>query len=55
MEIMPNDTAVIEHLGDVYLQLNRLKEAQEMYEKVLKIDPENKLLQKKLKDLLKKK
>jgi predicted negative regulator of RcsB-dependent stress response len=54
MELMPADAAIIEHLGDIYLKLGRLKEARQMYEKALNIDQKNKSLQNKLKDLIKK-
>jgi predicted negative regulator of RcsB-dependent stress response len=51
---LPQDSAIAEHLGDVYLKLGKIKEAQEMYKRALKIDPKNTLLQKKLEDTKKK-
>jgi predicted negative regulator of RcsB-dependent stress response len=42
-------------MGDVYVKLNKTKEAQEMYNRVLKIDPKNSSVQKKLDALTKQK
>ena len=55
MEILPADAAIVEHLGDVYRKIGRLKEARQTYERALKIDPKNITLQKKLEDLTDKK
>ena len=55
MELLPDDANVIEHLGDVYAKMGKAKEAQEMYNKALKLDPQNGVLQKKLEDLIKNK
>jgi predicted negative regulator of RcsB-dependent stress response len=48
---LPDDVNVIEHMGDIYVKLNKTKEAQEMYNRALKIDPKNSPIQKKLEDL----
>jgi predicted Zn-dependent protease len=53
LELLPDDVNIIEHMGDVYVKLNKTKEAEEMYNRVLKIDPKNSLVQKKLEDLIK--
>ena len=55
IEILPTDAAIIEHLGDVYSKIGEAKEARQMYERALKIDPKNISLQKKLEDLTGKK
>jgi Tfp pilus assembly protein PilF len=55
LEILPDDINIIEHMGDVYVKLNKIKEAQEMYSRALKIDPKNSSIQKKLDDLTKQK
>jgi tetratricopeptide (TPR) repeat protein len=55
LELLPDDINIIEHMGDVYVKLNKTKEAQEMYNRVLKIDPKNSSVQKKLEDLTKQK
>jgi tetratricopeptide (TPR) repeat protein len=55
LELLPDDVNIIEHMGDVYVKLNKTKEAQEMYNRVLKIDPKNSSVQKKLEDLTKQK
>ena len=53
LELLPDDVNIIEHMGDVYVKLNKTKEAQEMYNRALKIDPKNSSIQKKLEDLIK--
>lgn len=55
LELLPDDVNIIEHMGDVYVKLNKTKEAEEMYNRALKIDPQNSLVQKKLEDLIKQK
>ena len=55
LELLPDDINIIEHMGDVYVKLNKTKEAQEMYTRALKIDPKNSSVQKKLEDLTKQK
>jgi Tfp pilus assembly protein PilF len=55
LELLPSDVNITEHLGDVYTKLGKIKEAQEMYNRALKLDPQNGLLQKKLEDLIKNK
>jgi tetratricopeptide (TPR) repeat protein len=53
LELLPDDVNIIEHMGDVYVKLNKTKDAEEMYNRVLKIDPKNSLVQKKLEELIK--
>jgi len=53
LELLPDDVNIIEHMGDVYIKLNKIKEAEEMYSRVLKIDPKNSQVQKKLENLIK--
>jgi Tfp pilus assembly protein PilF len=55
LEVLPNDAAIIEHLGDVYIKQGKIKDAEAMYTRALKADPNNKSVQKKLEDLTKKK
>jgi tetratricopeptide (TPR) repeat protein len=55
LELLPEDVNIIEHMGDVYVKLNKTKEAQEMYNRALKIDPKNSPIQKKIEDLTKQK
>jgi cytochrome c-type biogenesis protein CcmH/NrfG len=55
LELLPDDVNIIEHMGDVYVKLNKIKDAQEMYNRALKIDPKNNSIQKKLEDLTKQK
>jgi predicted negative regulator of RcsB-dependent stress response len=38
-------------MGDVYLQLNNKDEAREFYRMALKLNPENEILQQKLKQI----
>lgn len=42
---------ILEHMGDVYLQLNNKDEAREFYRMALKLNPENEILQQKLKQI----
>jgi len=42
---------ILEHMGDVYLQLNNKDEAIEFYRMALKLNPENEILQQKLKQI----
>jgi tetratricopeptide (TPR) repeat protein len=39
-----DDPVVFEHIGDVYLKLNRLPEAVQYWQKALALDPKNKIL-----------
>jgi len=42
------------HLGDAYVQNGQFKEALEVYQKTLKLNPDSKTLPGKISDLLKK-
>ena len=53
MELLPDEAEIIEHMGDIYVKLNKTKEAREMYERVLKIDSKNSSVQKKIEDMTK--
>jgi Tfp pilus assembly protein PilF len=55
LEVLPDDVAIIEHLGDVYVRQGRIKDAEVIYTRALKADPKNNSVQKKLEDLTKKK
>lgn len=48
------DAIILEHLGDVYVKLNEIEKAIEVYQKVLTIDPQNKNIKNKLLHLKKK-
>ncbi len=43
-----DDSVVFDHLGDTYLELNRVPQALEAWQKALIIDPENKKLAEKI-------
>ena len=46
---MPHDDAIVfEHLGDTYLQLNRVPQALEAWQKAITLDPQNKKLAEKI-------
>ncbi len=47
------DPVVFEHLGDVYYKKNQFKEAEEAWKNSLRLDPQNKTVQDKLKKLKK--
>jgi cytochrome c-type biogenesis protein CcmH/NrfG len=51
---MPDDAAITEHLGDVYVQTGRFREALDIYKSSLQLNPDKETLQKKISDLLKK-
>jgi predicted negative regulator of RcsB-dependent stress response len=42
------DAVVFEHIGDVYLKLNRVPQALEAWQKALVLDPKNKKLSEKI-------
>ncbi len=42
------DAVVFEHIGDVYLKLNRVQQALEAWQKALVLDPQNKKLSEKI-------
>jgi tetratricopeptide (TPR) repeat protein len=46
-----NDSVVYEHIGDVKLKLNKFQQAYEYYTKSLKLNPKNKNVKKKLKEI----
>lgn len=48
------DAVILEHLGDVYVKLNEIEKAIEVYQKVLTLDPQNKNIKNKLLYLKKK-
>ncbi|MGQ9663744.1 MAG: tetratricopeptide repeat protein [bacterium] len=48
------DAVIFEHLGDVYVKLNEIEKAIEVYQKVLTLDPQNKNIKNKLLYLKKK-
>ena len=43
------DASLYEHAGDIYIQLGRKKEAQEAWQKAMKLGSTSKLLKKKIK------
>jgi tetratricopeptide (TPR) repeat protein len=45
------DPVIFEHLGDVYIKLNNFEKAVEAYEKVLKLEPNNKKVRHKVSKL----
>ena len=45
------DAVILEHLGDIYIKLNDLIRAKEIFERVLELDPDNKTIKKKLLEL----
>ncbi|MEO0216597.1 MAG: tetratricopeptide repeat protein, partial [candidate division WOR-3 bacterium] len=45
------DPVILEHLGDVYLKLNEVTKAKEIYRQVLKLQPKNRTVLEKLKRL----
>ena len=42
------DAVVFEHIGDIYLKLNRVPQALEAWQKAMKLDPKNKYLAEKI-------
>ncbi|MEO0094398.1 MAG: tetratricopeptide repeat protein [candidate division WOR-3 bacterium] len=42
------DAVILEHLGDVYVKINEIEKAKEVYNKVLKLEPNNKRVKNKL-------
>jgi len=53
-DILPDDAAIAEHLGDAYAKAGRIREALEVYKQALKLDPASQILQRKIDELLKK-
>lgn len=45
------DAVILEHLGDVYLKLNDLNNAKDAYERALKLEPKNEIINQKLQQL----
>jgi tetratricopeptide (TPR) repeat protein len=45
------DQVIFEHLGDTYQALNKVEEAKNIWEKALKLNPKNKKLQDKIKEI----
>jgi tetratricopeptide (TPR) repeat protein len=54
LDLIPEEPTIAEHLGDVYRKMGRIKEAVEAYKKAMKFNPTNEILQKNIKELLKK-
>ncbi|MEK7244069.1 MAG: tetratricopeptide repeat protein, partial [Thermodesulfobacteriota bacterium] len=54
-EALPEDAAILEHLGDVYVRTGQSREASEAYEKAIRFNPGNNLLKNKFDDLQRKK
>jgi Tfp pilus assembly protein PilF len=50
-EALPEDAAILEHLGDVYVRSGRPREAADAYEKAIRFNPGNDPLKKKRDDL----
>ena len=44
LSINDNNPVILEHLGDIYVKLNKSSEAVNIYEKVLSIDSDNHLV-----------
>lgn len=42
---------ILEHMGDVYLKMNKKDEALEYYKMALKLDPENQNLKNKIEEI----
>ena len=47
--LVPDDPVIIEHLGDIFLELKMFREAQETWERSLQLQPENEAVEGKLK------
>ena len=52
-KFLPDDPAVLEHLGDAYLKIGQKEKALDMYEKASKLDAKNVKLKEKLERLRK--
>ncbi|MEI7672897.1 MAG: tetratricopeptide repeat protein, partial [Deltaproteobacteria bacterium] len=50
-EALPEDAAILEHLGDVYIRTGQSREASAAYDKAIRFNPGNSLLKKKIDDL----
>jgi len=50
-DLLPEEVEIMLHLAEVYVGMNKVKEAKDLYEKVLKIDSQNKIAQQKLEEL----
>lgn len=50
--LLPDDPVVMEHLADVYLAMELRQKAIATYKRALEIDPENKKLEQKLKEII---
>jgi Flp pilus assembly protein TadD len=49
VSLVPDDPVIVEHLGDIYVELKMFREAQEAWERSLQLQPENEVVQGKLK------
>jgi uncharacterized protein HemY len=45
---VPDDSVIVEHLGDIYFDLKMFREAQEAWERSLHLQPENEAVDGKL-------
>lgn len=48
---MLRDPVILDHLGDTYYKLGQFRQAKEVWEEVLKIEPQNKIVQEKIANL----
>jgi tetratricopeptide (TPR) repeat protein len=48
---MLKDPVILDHLGDIYYKLGQFQEAGEVWKEVLKIEPQNKIVQEKIANL----
>jgi predicted negative regulator of RcsB-dependent stress response len=47
--LVPDDPVIVEHLGDIYFELKMFRAAQEAWEQSLQQQPENEVVESKLK------
>ena len=50
VRLSPDDPAILEHLGDVYLEAGRERQALETYRKALRLKPENEAEQQRIEE-----
>jgi Flp pilus assembly protein TadD len=50
VRLSPDDPAILEHLGDVYLEAGRERQALETYRKALQLKPENEAEQQRIEE-----
>ena len=51
LKISEDNSVILEHMGDIYRQLNKLEQALILYEKALQKDANNKLIKNKINQL----